>query len=271
MDISSPRKVGARRLNQRPVEAVAPHIEKAETHIPAAPPIGHDLSATKLKHADSRIAAAQALPRAAGITKFGPPPRKTGIAAAAARVASIPTLPNAAITHHEALSRIVQTLPTIVRDPLRHRRPTGIQIAAVAAVIAVMGGYIWLQNAPKLAIQNAADRAGVSANLPGYMPSSYQLKDTKTAPGLVTVSFESPGADQPLTITQQHTTWDSRSLLDNFVSKQNGDYTALTGEGLTVYLFGANQASWVNHGVWYSITGTGRLSREQIMKIIYSL
>jgi len=271
MDISSPRRVGAKRMERRPVEAVAPHVEKQETHIPAAPPISDHLTPTKLKHADSRVAAAQSVKRAAGISKFNRAPGKGDVTAAKARVDSVPTLPNSVLTHHEALSRIVQTLPAIHRDPHRNRRPTGQQIASVIAILAIMSGYIWLQNAPKLAVQSAASRAGVSASLPGYMPSSYQLKSTSTAPGLVTVSFESPSSDQPLTITQQHTTWDSSSLLDKFVAKQGNDYTTLSGEGLTVYLFGSNQASWVNHGIWYSITGTGRLGRDQIMKIVYSL
>jgi hypothetical protein len=271
MDISSPRRADAKRMERRPVMAVAPHIEKQETHIPAAPPIGEHLTPTKLRQVDNRIATAQSVQRAAGISKFNRSSSKSDITAAKARVDSAPTLPNSALTHHEALSRIVQTLPAINRDPHRNRRPTGRQTATVIAILLIMSGYIWLQNAPKLAVQSAASRAGVSASLPGYMPSSYQLKSTTTAPGLVTVSFESPSSDQPLTITQQHTSWDSSSLLDNFVTKQGNDYTTLSGEGLTVYLFGSNQASWVNHGIWYSITGTGHLGRDQIMKIVYSL
>ena len=52
------------------------------------------------------------------------------------------------------------------------------------------------------------------------------------------------------------------------IAQRDADMEA---KGLTVYLNKDNQATWVNHGVWYKITGTTRLSREQILKIAYSL
>jgi hypothetical protein len=134
-----------------------------------------------------------------------------------------------------------------------------------------MGGYIWLHNYPKLALQNASNQAGVSASLPGFLPSSYNLATTSTAPGLVTLSFTSPSLPDVLKIAQHRTTWDSSSLLDNVVAKQADDYSAVHGQGLTIYLFGQNQAAWVNHGIWYSIEGASKLSREQILRIAYSL
>jgi hypothetical protein len=134
-----------------------------------------------------------------------------------------------------------------------------------------MAGYVWFQNYPKLALENAGHKAGVAASLPGYIPSSYNLAHTDTHPGLVTLSFTSPSADAPLRITQARTTWDSSSLLDNYVVKNTDDYTAVQGQGLTIYLFGQNQATWVNKGIWFGIDGTGHLSREQILKLAYSL
>jgi hypothetical protein len=134
-----------------------------------------------------------------------------------------------------------------------------------------MGSYIWLQNYPKLAIQNASNQAGVSASLPSYLPSSYNLSSTKTSPGQVSLSFSSPGAPDILKIDQHRTTWDSSSLLDNVVAHQTDDYSTVQGQGLTIYIFGQNQAAWVNHGIWYSIAGAAKLSRDQILKIAYSL
>jgi hypothetical protein len=142
---------------------------------------------------------------------------------------------------------------------------------AVAASILIMGGYVWLANYPKLALSNANQEAGIQANLPSYLPSSYGLRDTTVKPGSITLSFHSPGATEPLKIAQTRTSWDSNSLLDNYVAKKTDGYATVQSQGLTIYLYDNNHATWVNHGIWYSIEGASRLSREQILKIAYSL
>ncbi len=178
------------------------------------------------------------------------------------------SLTAAAATHHEALSRLIGQMPPVSVPNANSR--VG-RVAAVVGAVVIMGTYVWLQNYPKMAIQAAGNKAGLSASLPGFVPSSYKLKRTSTAPGLVTLQFATPNQPASLTIAQNRTDWDSSSLLDNFVTKQGGEYAAVAGQGLTVYLFKQNQATWINHGVWYSITGASRLSREQILKIAYSL
>jgi hypothetical protein len=134
-----------------------------------------------------------------------------------------------------------------------------------------MGGYIWFQNYPKFALQGVDNQAGVAASMPGYLPSSYSLASTDSSPGLVTLNFSSPSTPQALKIAQHSTTWDSSSLLDNYVAKNSDDYSAVQSQGLTIYLFDNNQATWVNKGIWFSIEGADRLSREQILKLAYSL
>jgi Domain of unknown function (DUF4367) len=180
----------------------------------------------------------------------------------------VSSLPAAAATHHEALTKLIGQMPPVsVPNANSH---VG-RAAAVIGAIAIMGSYVWLQNYPKMAISAAGNKAGLSASMPGFVPSSYSLKKTITQPGLVTLQFATPNQTQSLTIDQHRTDWDSSSLLDNFVAKQDSEYASVSGQGLTVYLFKQNQAAWINHGVWYSITGATRLSREQILKIAYSL
>jgi hypothetical protein len=190
-------------------------------------------------------------------------------------------MPRLAATQHEAMTKLPRYAPPATSTPkpapaLRTRSrltisPQGSRVLSIATAVVIMGGYIWLQNYPKLAIQNASDRAGLAATLPTYIPSSYNLAGTATSPGAVTLKFTSPSAGEALKISQQRTTWDSSSLLDNYIAKSADDYAAVQGQGLTIYFFGQNQASWVNHGIWYSIQGAARLSREQILKIAYSL
>jgi hypothetical protein len=182
-------------------------------------------------------------------------------------------LPEVVANQHAAMASLAQPKPKEPNGEGHRSRLSGQvrQVAIGLGVITIMGGYIWLQNAPKMAIQAAGHRAGVQAVLPTYIPGSYSLSRTDTAPGLVTLTFSSPASSDTLAISQRKTDWDSRSLLENFVGRQSRDYSTVEGQGLTIYLYGQNQAAWVNHGVQYTIAGVTRLNREQILKIAYGL
>lgn len=177
-------------------------------------------------------------------------------------------LPGAAVTHHESLVKLAKTKPS---RPRYQFVPQPARVLTVLASILIMGGYVWLQNSPKLALQSANSQAGITASLPGYLPSSYNLADTDTGPGLVSLGFKSPSIPEILKINQHKTSWDSASLLENFVTKQADDYSTIQGQGLTIFVFGQNRAAWVNHGIWYNIEGATHLSREQLLKIAFSL
>jgi len=149
--------------------------------------------------------------------------------------------------------------------------PSVLKIGAALVAIGIMGGIVWLQNSPKLAFRNAAAKAGIAASLPTYIPSSYhQVGEASTSPGTLTLDFSSPGAAQPLKITQRASDWDANALRENYVSTQSTNFLAVQGQGLTIYLYG-NQANWINHGVWYQLSGTSKLGREDVLKIAYGL
>ena len=134
-----------------------------------------------------------------------------------------------------------------------------------------MAAYVWTQNYPKMALQSADNQAGISATLPSFMPSSYSLTRTAVGPGAITLSYGSPSVATVLKIAQTRSTWDTDSLLENVVSKEADDYAAVQGEGLTIYMYNDNEATWVNHGILYNIEGAALLSRNQILNIAYSL
>jgi hypothetical protein len=184
-------------------------------------------------------------------------------------------MPHLAVTHHEAMTRLAPTAPPKTPSPSLPRprftiSPSTSRILATGTAIFIMAGYIWVQNFPKLALQTADNRAGIEASLPGYVPSSYSLARTNTSPGLVALNFSSPSAPT-LTITQKQSNWDSNSLMDNYIAKQADDFSTINGEGLTIYIFGQNQATWVNRGIWFSITGSQQISKDDLLKIAYSL
>ncbi len=151
------------------------------------------------------------------------------------------------------------------------KAPSVLKVGAALAAIAIMGGFVWLQNSPKLAFRSAASKAGIEASLPTYIPSSYHQNGPATVgDGQLTLDFRSPSSDDPLRISQKKTAWDSNSLRENFITRQSDNYVAVSGQGLTIFLYNDN-ASWVNHGIWYNVSGTAKLSREQILKVAYGL
>jgi hypothetical protein len=263
-------------------------VEKPGGHAtPAAPPQS-TANTRHQAHFTDRFARAKTVERSPQIQRFNSARLPSPHPDTHHQTVSLgPELPNHAVTQHAAMAKLAATAPAPApvtpAKPKAHRpvssgwrphlklSPNAQRTATVAAAVAIMGGYIWFQNYPKLALHNANSQAGISASLPAYLPSSYNLKHTTVKPGAVTLSFFSPSSDEALKIAQTRTDWDSSSLLDNYVAQRADDYATVQNQGLTIYLFNNNQATWVNHGLWYSIEGASRLSREQILKIAYSL
>lgn len=135
-----------------------------------------------------------------------------------------------------------------------------------------MGGYIWLNNYNAMTVKAAGQQAGISASLPSFIPSSFSLSGpVAVTPGAVTMEFKSPSSPGPLVIAQRKTDWNSASLLEFYVNDKASSYVSVASQGLTIYLYNNNQATWVNKGLQYTIEGNNSLSREQVLKIAESL
>lgn len=179
-----------------------------------------------------------------------------------------PVLPNAAVTQVDNLQKLVPPAEPSV-GLASTLKPSNVAIAAVA--LAVMAGWVWAANYPAMTLKLASAKAGIEASLPGYVPPSFALAGPVSySPGQVTVHFHSANGDA-LTLSQAKTSWDPRSLLENFVTQKTDKYLAVQDHGLTVYVYNGNQASWINKGIWYTIEGNNQLNREQILKIVDSL
>lgn len=149
--------------------------------------------------------------------------------------------------------------------------PSAKSVMAATLAIAIMGGYIWVNNYNTLSIKSAGKKAGIEASLPGYMPNSFNLGPVAYGQGFISLQYKSPSSPDPLTITQRKTDWDSASLLEMYVNSKANSYVSVANQGLTIYLFNGNQATWVNKGLQYVIEGNTHLSRDQIIKIAESL
>lgn len=147
-------------------------------------------------------------------------------------------------------------------------RPTAVVMSVIALIL--LGAYLWQVNYPNFALRLAAMRAGVSAAAPGYVPIGWsQAKEVKTGNG--SLSYTLTKDDKSLTITETKSNWDSQAVLEQHVLKNSNDYLALQAQGLTIYVYGDNQAAWVNHGSFYTLTGDHGIDQDDMIRMATSL
>lgn len=148
-----------------------------------------------------------------------------------------------------------------------------VAIAVSIAALFATGAYIWKVNYPSLAFKIASAKAGISATMPGYVPAGYNLGGRiQTNPGTVSYSLLGNSNDNRISVTQTKTDWDSQALAENYVAPKAENYLALQAQGLTIYVMGKNEATWVNKGTWYKLDSKGQdLNQDQIIKIATSL
>lgn len=162
------------------------------------------------------------------------------------------------------------SLPNRVAKKLRVSAKT-LQLASGSMALIALVAIIGYQHIPTLSLQIATTRSGVNASLPTYQPSGYRLNNViAAAPGEVTMQYESNTDDRNFSIVQRSTDWNSQTLLDNFVTQEDSNYQLLQANGRTVYLYGDN-ATWVDGGVWYQVSGDAALNRDQIIRIVEGL
>jgi len=161
------------------------------------------------------------------------------------------------------------------KNPSKLKKHGG-KVASVGLSLAgviLLGIYVWQINYPNLALKVAGSKAGISASMPSYLPNGWKISgDIQANPGSINYKLASADGDKSVSINEVRSDWDSQALAENYLSPNADKYTALQSEGLTIYIYNNNQASWVNHGTWYRIEGQDHgLSRDQIIKMATSL
>ncbi len=265
-----------------------PVMSAPEPVAPVAAPQPTTVAADSPKPKEAKLAQATAIPKSDMIKKFSPPaapapipspteplasPAPAPVPTAADPIAAPPVvapaeLPNQVITQINAQNQAA----TPAHDIPANLRPKPATVMATTLAIALMGGYIWFNNLNTLTVRAAGQKAGISASLPSYLPTSYSLSGPISyGSGYVSLQFKSPANPSPMVITQRKTDWNSASLLTLFVSPKSQSYVTVQDQGLTIYLYNNNQATWVNRGVQYTIEGATALSKESIVKVAESL
>jgi hypothetical protein len=149
----------------------------------------------------------------------------------------------------------------------KHR--AGLVAASVAAVLAV--GVVAYQQMPSAKLKLASARAGIAASLPGYQPAGYSLGQLDYSAGSVATQFQSNSDGRHYTLTQKASSWDNQTLLSSYVKPNCSNYETVPAGNLTVYLYGNGGATWVNHGLWYSVKSDGSLNHDQLVALAKSL
>ncbi len=148
------------------------------------------------------------------------------------------------------------------------------KMAAICiSVLAVLcfGGFLAYQNVPEIAIRVAIQSAGFNGRLPENIPAGYSFKGPiEFTKGYIALHYHSNSDARDFTITQKPTTWTSDSLLTNYIEARDLKYQTSVSDGLRVFVFNEGNATWIDKGVWFNITGEGSLSSDQILNIASS-
>jgi hypothetical protein len=147
-------------------------------------------------------------------------------------------------------------------------RPTAVVMTVIGLVL--LGAFLWQANATDIQVKLASLRAGLTASVPGFVPGGWsKAQSLQASEG--GVSYELVKDGKSLKIEQQKTDWDSQAVLEQYVLKRSTDYLALQSQGLTIYMFGDNQAAWVNQGTLYTLSGDHGIEQDDIIRMATSL
>jgi hypothetical protein len=246
------------------VSDIRPGVQSAPavpTQVPASIPVPPITTAAAIPTATSTptpVAFAAPLPNQTPVTQPSPNPAPVQAAPAQPAVASV-------------MDTASQSAPTPTTQPSKGLKASSVALSLVGLLL--LGGYVWQVNYPNLALKVAGSKAGISANFPGYIPSGWKLSgNIQSTPGNISYNIANTKSDKAVQVSESKTSWDSQALAENYVAPKSDNYLALQAQGLTIYLYDGNQASWVNNGTWYRIEGSDHgLSQDQVIKLATSL
>jgi hypothetical protein len=207
-------------------------------------------------------------PSPAAVQKTEPQPRPAAVTAAPAKR---PT------TTAELLDRAIEQATSHLEPPVKPKKSRRKHLKRNASIGAAMGlsvlalGVIYNQNISGVRLEMASSKAGFNVSIPGYKPAGYGLGQLNYNEGVAAVQFHSNSDDRHYTITQKRSSWDSQALHDNFVAPSYSQYQTVTSGGLTIYLYGNHNATWVNNGIWYVIQSDGSLNTQQLVDLAVSV
>lgn len=142
--------------------------------------------------------------------------------------------------------------------------------AAVVVGLMVIAVFVAYLNLPTIEVNVASMQAGFHATMPDYKTLGYTLNGTvKANSGKIAMSFSS--GDSQFTLTQTASDWDNQTLMETLASQSDNMPKSIQSDGRTIYLTGANGATWVNGGIRYNLTGNANLNNQEITSVADSM
>ncbi len=147
------------------------------------------------------------------------------------------------------------------------RRLSLLLVIILLVALAIL--IVWL-NVPAVAVKVANVRSHVNASLPAYAPSGFTFDKATSQPDKVNINYKASGGGA-YTLGEQKSSLDSKSLSEGTLGASRQVQTSQVN-GTTVYIYGpADNATWVNNGILYTISNQANLSSDQILQIVQSL
>lgn len=157
----------------------------------------------------------------------------------------------------------------------RHRHYSSRRIIGISALTIIsiaLTAFVIHQNMPNIRLDMASSRAGFAADFPGEQPTGYSLGPLNATSGAVAIQYQNPAVvNQSFTITEKPSTWDSATLREMYVEEHAAQYQTIEAGGRTIYLYGQQNATWVNGGIWYLISRAQSLTNQQLINLALSL
>lgn len=179
-----------------------------------------------------------------------------------------------ATSHEEPAPAETARSKRLRRKAARSLRQRMVRFSVGAVAVLALVGVFGFQNADTLQFKAAANRSGFAVTMPGYQPSGFKVAAIQSSSGYLGVDYVSNTSygSRNFKLTERPSGWDNKTLLSNITSSDNNFlYTTLEKSGLTVYVYGRNQAAWVNNGVLYQLHGNGSLGTNEFGEIAASM
>ena len=119
----------------------------------------------------------------------------------------------------------------------------------------------------------AAQKANFNATVPDYTPPGFSFSGpiAYTDRAVVIHFTSNTGDDRNFKLTQEPSSETSTSLAANTLANDTKVQTSQVN-GTTIYIYDEdNHATWVNHGIRYTIEDNAKLNAEQLLKIADSV
>jgi len=162
-----------------------------------------------------------------------------------------------------------QTTPKHAKHRSSHRRRLINAMAGLGAFL-LIGGFVAYMNMTNIELHVASARAGFHAQLPNFQPNGYAIEGgIESRSGKIAINYRS--GSSVYTVTQEPSDWNSTTLLDQTTAERGQPAQTIQSMGRTIYIYDDSNATWVNGGVRYQVSGNAALNADELVSLATSM